>query len=199
MYEEAERTGIVDKYEAYAVGLLHDIGYIISKDSHETEGALLLKGMGLRQDLIDAIMNHGTNPYKIRKLMETNPMLALLQEADMSVNKYGDRVGFDGRLDDIAHRYGADSIAYKTAESEVAYAMLHKRAEKKVHTLEALAKKLGLDGDDLFKEAELVEEEGSYINMALMGYSPEELRSVAEKLTKEAETGEIQEEEEIER
>ena len=38
--------------------------------------------------------------------------LDILNRADMMIDKYGNDVGFDKRLDDIKNRYGEDSIQY---------------------------------------------------------------------------------------
>ena len=42
--------------------------------------------------------------------------------------------------------------------------------------------KLKLTKDDLLQEASLVEDEGSYYHMSLLGYSPSELREIAKLL-----------------
>lgn len=118
----------IDPNEAYTVGLLHDIGYLIGRPDHEKTGAELLAGMGLRDDLFYAIKFHGTNPYTIEETYgkENNgeptisPMQVLLYEADMSINIQGYRVGFDKRLEDIRSRlqdtpYGEAAIDSSTS------------------------------------------------------------------------------------
>ena len=102
----------IDPEEAYVVGLLHDIGYIYERKDHEAKGADLLLKMGMNHNLAYAIQEHGTNPYEIleeRKgralgMDAISPILALLYEADMSVNAQGYRVGFDKRAEDILTR-----------------------------------------------------------------------------------------------
>ena len=42
--------------------------------------------------------------------------LDILNQADMQIDKYGNDVGYEKRLDDIKVRYGEDSNIYKKAE-----------------------------------------------------------------------------------
>ncbi len=129
MYRRAESLdcGILPE-EAYTVGLLHDVGYIIEKEGHARAGARLLEDMGLCEDYTHAIAFHGTNGYEVQEIHGNGiqyrgmtPMLYLLQEADMSVDKYGNTVGFDGRLKDIGTRYGFDSPAFRNASETVRF------------------------------------------------------------------------------
>lgn len=145
MYQNAEKYGL-DPEQAYTVGLLHDIGYINEsaakrdfdffddKYGHEVYGALLLEKMGFKnRDIHFAIMFHGTSPFELLDITRKNPWLQLLWEADMSIDKYGNRVGFDKRLSDIGHRYGFESDAYRTACDTVAYLqMLEQQRETKI-------------------------------------------------------------------
>ena len=39
--------------------------------------------------------------------------LKILNKADMQIDKYGNDVGYNKRLEDIKERYGEDSIVYK--------------------------------------------------------------------------------------
>ena len=46
-----------------------------------------------------------------------SPELLILNIADMTVNRYGERVSFEDRLADISSRYGEESVQYvKAAE-----------------------------------------------------------------------------------
>ena len=45
-----------------------------------------------------------------------------------------------------------------------------------------IAKRCGMDRDDLIIEAETVEEYGEYLHMSLLGYKPEDLRAAAEQM-----------------
>ena len=119
MSENAERYGL-NPQEMYVVGLLHDVGYLYGRENHEENGANLLQYMGLENEYTDAIYLHGKSPYDL-PYGELSPTLRLLYEADMSVDKFGKRVGFKGRLEDIGERYGKDSIAYKTASEVIRY------------------------------------------------------------------------------
>lgn len=125
MYENAGALGI-NPEEAYVVGLLHDVGYIAverdSKDNHAQKGAEILERMGMDGDNLNAVRYHGTNCYQMMdegKIRDISPMLLLLQYADMSVDKYGEKVGFAKRLMDIGRRYGTDSVAHKNAVETV--------------------------------------------------------------------------------
>ena len=104
----------------YVVGLLHDIGYLRGRKEHEINGAVILKAMGMKDEYVQAILNHGTNPYTL-KINEQTDILIALQDADMSVDKYGRDAGFKKRLEDIKLRYGADSEAYDTATKTVQF------------------------------------------------------------------------------
>ncbi len=117
MYENAEALG-VDKEVAYAVGLLHDIGYIVNKTKHGELGADIVKRLGVKGDSVDAIRYHGTDPFEMlnkKKHKYISPMLCLLWFADQSVDSSGNKVGFDKRLYDIKDRYGEKSNEYKTS------------------------------------------------------------------------------------
>lgn len=102
------------------MGLLHDIGYLRGRKEHEINGAVILKAMGMKDEYVQAILNHGTNPYTLKTNEQTDILIAL-QDADMSVDKYGRDVGFKKRLEDIKLRYGADSEAYDTASKTVQF------------------------------------------------------------------------------
>ena len=104
----------------YVVGLLHDIGYLRGRKEHELNGAVILKAMGMKDEYAQAILNHGTNPYTLKTNEQTDILIAL-QDADMSVDKYGRDAGFKKRLEDIKLRYGADSEAYDTATKTVQF------------------------------------------------------------------------------
>lgn len=110
----------IDPDIAYFTGLNHDIGYINGRVNHGENGSEFLENLGLDSDITYAIKNHGKNPYDLDKNRITG-LMQLLWCADMSVDKYGKRVGFDKRLLDIKKRYGEDSIAYETAKNTVNY------------------------------------------------------------------------------
>ena len=112
MYANAPALGLSEE-TAYVVGLLHDVGYIRSKDNHEVDGAEILKEMGFKDEYCDAIKYHNRSGYDLlREGIEITPMMMLLQFADMSVDKFGNKVGFDGRLKDLNDRYRYGSPIY---------------------------------------------------------------------------------------
>jgi putative nucleotidyltransferase with HDIG domain len=124
MLKNAERYG-VDPAKAYIVGLLHDIGYIAGRRGHEEKGAEMLCGLGMDEDVVNAIRFHGTKPKEMEKMIkgtraenDTIKLITLLYEADMSVDVKGRNVGTKERLRDIRARYG-DGIEYETARAEV--------------------------------------------------------------------------------
>lgn len=122
MRENAGKYSI-DPDVAYTVGLLHDIGYLEGRRDHEATGADILTatfGENADRSVINAIAYHGTNPYKLNQ-EDITPLHVLLLDADMSVNARGFRVGHDGRLQDVAHRYGTDGIEYETASATIRY------------------------------------------------------------------------------
>jgi len=115
-----------DKNKMYAIGLLHDIGYLEGRKDHEATSYEILDSLGMSEDILFAIVNHGKNPYEVEDAFQKNllkecPVLVLLYEADMSVNAQGYKVGFDKRLQDIGDRYGYDHIAYETASNTVKF------------------------------------------------------------------------------
>lgn len=129
MYDNAKAVGL-NPETAYVVGLLHDVGYIaIDKDtpmfekiSHAKEGARILEGMGISGDNLDAVKFHGVNGYKMIEdgnMKRVSPMLLLLQYADMSVDRKGEKVGFAKRLMDIAERYGNNGVEHQNAVDTV--------------------------------------------------------------------------------
>ncbi len=118
MMEKAPFYGL-DPSQMYVIGLLHDVGYTSGRFQHEAHGADLLKKMGMKGEYLDAIRYHGTDPYTITIEDRFKPVLALLYDADMSVNAKGQRVGHKERLEDIGSRYGKDHVAYRTAKNEI--------------------------------------------------------------------------------
>ncbi len=108
MRERAEDYGL-DSVTMYTLGLLHDIGYIEGRENHEQRGAEILASMGMSKEMLFAVKHHGENPYEIQRVFgedAISSMLVLMQEADLSIDALGYRVGFDKRLDDIKKRYG---------------------------------------------------------------------------------------------
>lgn len=98
-----------DCQKAFMIGYLHDIGYEFSSlaVNHPEIGFLVVK-QTLGVD-IPEIRDHG-NPD-----CEQDTFLAILNEADLTVNAYGDVISVNSRLEDIKARYGATSAQYINA------------------------------------------------------------------------------------
>lgn len=108
----------------YAIGLLHDIGYIDGRANHERYGADILRTMGINDEISFAVRYHGENPYEIQERFgkeNISPVFVLLLEADMSVDARGFRVGFEKRFEDIERRYGHDHAACETVKDNIRF------------------------------------------------------------------------------
>lgn len=96
--------------ELFILGYNHDIGYEFgNNENHRIIGGNILR----------------TNNYKYWKEVyyhgEITPnyssiYLDILNQADMQIDKYGNDVGYDRRLDDIRKRYGEKSKVYNKAK-----------------------------------------------------------------------------------
>lgn len=111
----------VNKESAFALGLLHDIGYICGKECHAAKGFDIMSKDGYKSAY--AIQLHGTSPrycqdviFKTERRRKFPAQLFLLWEADMHVNSYGKIVPFAERLKDIKSNYGGDSKEYAIAK-----------------------------------------------------------------------------------
>lgn len=100
--------------DLFVLGLNHDIGYEFSKDriEHNKIGGNILK----RNDYKywKEVYYHGEITDEYDSLY-----LTILNQADMQIDKYGNDVGYDKRLDDIKNRYGEYSDIYKKCMSLV--------------------------------------------------------------------------------
>lgn len=92
----------------FTLGLLHDVGKLNEDVPHEEYGALLMRELGFKY--WKEIKYHGTPNCEYQSYE-----LDLLNSADLSVNQYGEEVGYKARIEDIGERYGFDSINYKNA------------------------------------------------------------------------------------
>lgn len=123
MRERAEDYNL-NPDEMYAVGLLHDIGYIGGRQGHEQYGAEIMRNLGMDYDVLFAINHHGENMKDVAAQYGKDnlyPVYVLMVEADMSVDARGYRVGFEGRIADIKNRYGEDHIAYATVNDNIEF------------------------------------------------------------------------------
>lgn len=120
MRDRADDYG-VDGNVAYTAGLLHDIGYLEGRLGHEEIGAEILEACGTQGEIVFAVANHATELRTIPD-NQISPMLVLMVEADLSVDTNGFRTGFDGRLKDLAKRYGAENNpVYDSVVANVEY------------------------------------------------------------------------------
>lgn len=98
--------------DMFYLGLIHDAAYefVDSQEEHEHRGGEILKLNGYKY--WKEVYYHG-NPDSEFDSAE----LRLLNYADMTTALDGKDVTIDGRLADIAVRYGKTSSQYKNAES----------------------------------------------------------------------------------
>ena len=100
----------LDPEEMFILGMMHDVGYEFGgSEEHHLVGARILEKQGYKYFL--EVLFHGkpTEEYK-------SVALDLLNYADMHINKKGEYVTFEDRLEDIANRRGKDSPHYKNCK-----------------------------------------------------------------------------------
>ncbi len=97
--------------EAYLLGYLHDIGYEFAETQkeHAHAGGLLLKEQ--RYPYWKEVFYHGEVQAEY-----DSPLLRLLNYVDMTTGPDGTDFTMKERLQDIAVRYGADSMQFRNAE-----------------------------------------------------------------------------------
>lgn len=109
MMEIGKELGLseADCRQLFILGLNHDIGYEFSRDgkNHGEIGGEILMRAGF---------NHWKEVYYHGRLTReySSRYLDILNYADMQIDKYGNDVGIEGRLEDIKSRYGAESEVY---------------------------------------------------------------------------------------
>ncbi len=96
-----------DLQDLFVLGYNHDIGYdfCFDKKEHNIVGGEILKNNGYKY--WKDVYYHG-NPNSEYQ----SQFLKILNMADMQIDKYGNDVGYEKRLEDIKNRYGEDSIQY---------------------------------------------------------------------------------------
>ncbi len=105
MADNAEKVGL-DKEEMYLLGYVHDIGYALGDaEEHHIKGGECLSKSTYKY--YKEVLYHG-------KPVENYSSVALdlLNYADMHINKKGEYVTFEERLEDIAKRRGTNSPHY---------------------------------------------------------------------------------------
>lgn len=97
--------------ELFLLGYLHDIGYEYDNTgvNHNKIGSNMLKQSGYKY--YKEVYYHGEVKDEYSSLY-----LKILNKADMQIDKYGNDVGYDKRIEDIKNRYGNDSDVYKKCE-----------------------------------------------------------------------------------
>ena len=93
--------------DCFIIGYNHDIGYEFTENGigHNVVGGLILKDNGFKY--WKEIYYHGEV-----NIDYTSLFLEILNKADMQIDKYGNDVGYDKRLEDIKIRYGENSQVY---------------------------------------------------------------------------------------
>lgn len=96
-----------DLNNLFLLGYNHDIGYEFEKNGvdHNIIGGNILKENGYK--FWKEVYYHGNPDSEYNSLY-----LDILNEADMQIDKYGNDVGFEKRLEDIKNRYGENSKPY---------------------------------------------------------------------------------------
>ncbi len=101
--------------ELFLLGYLHDIGYEFgNNENHRIIGGNILKQSNYKY--WQEVYYHGEIDCKYSSLY-----LDILNKADMQIDKFGNDVGYDKRLEDIKNRYGKESVIYKKAEKLIYY------------------------------------------------------------------------------
>ena len=96
--------------DLFVLGFNHDIGYEYGDNSkHAHIGGEILKWNNYKY--WKEIYYHGDIDSKYTSLF-----LEILNKADMQIDKYGNEVGYDRRLEDIKNRYGEESKIYNDAK-----------------------------------------------------------------------------------
>ena len=96
--------------ELFLLGYNHDIGYEFSNKgiNHNVIGGEILKENGFKY--WKEVYYHGEINLDYKSMY-----LEILNQADMQIDKYGNDVGYEKRLEDIKQRYGEESIVYQKA------------------------------------------------------------------------------------
>ena len=97
--------------DLFVLGYNHDIGYEFCSNNieHNIVGGKILKDNGYKY--WKEVYYHGNPTSEYQSLF-----LKILNMADMQIDKYGNDVGYEKRLQDIKIRYGENSIQYINAD-----------------------------------------------------------------------------------
>lgn len=109
MVEIARSKNLSDEdiKNCFIIGYNHDVGYEFTKNgiNHNIIGGEILKNNNFKY--WREIYYHGEINIEYNSLY-----LDILNQADMQIDKYGNDVGYNKRLEDIKNRYGKDSDVY---------------------------------------------------------------------------------------
>lgn len=109
MKDNADKLGL-DKEKMFTLGLLHDIGYEFGEsEEHHKVGAAILEKQNYKY--YKEVLYHGLPNIDYSSLA-----LDLLNYADMHINKKGEYVSFEDRLEDIKNRRGENSSHYQNSK-----------------------------------------------------------------------------------
>ena len=97
--------------ELFVLGFNHDIGYEFTQNgvNHNKIGGKILRESGYKY--WQEVYYHGEVETEYHSVF-----LNVLNQADMQIDKHGNDVGYEKRLEDIASRYGIESVVYKKCE-----------------------------------------------------------------------------------
>lgn len=113
MIEIGKQKGLNEKQlqELFVLGYNHDVGYRFSTDKskHNVIGGEMLRSTNYKY--WQEVYNHG-NP----NTEYTSMYLDILNQADMQIDKSGNEVTYDERLEDIKQRYEINSIQYTNSK-----------------------------------------------------------------------------------
>ena len=103
-----------DLQDLFILGYNHDIGYSLcsNKIEHNIIGGEKLKDTGYKY--WREVYYHGNPNCEYQSLF-----LKILNMADMQIDRYGNYVGYENRLEDIKNRYGLNSIQFINAKNVI--------------------------------------------------------------------------------
>lgn len=109
MKDNAKNVGL-DAEEMFTLGLLHDIGYEFGgSEEHHLNGFKVLEKQNYKYS--QEVLYHGKPTIEY-----SSKALDLLNYADMHIDKKGNFVEFEDRLEDIKNRRGEDSPHYQNSK-----------------------------------------------------------------------------------
>ena len=120
---EGFNCGQLTREQIYLLGLVHDVGYVSDKASHEEIGAELFPKDSV---FYECIKWHGNSPqeYTSSKNISAKDVpaeLVMLWWADLMIESTGEYagqiVGIKSRLDSIKARFGEESKEFKTSDN----------------------------------------------------------------------------------